>query len=107
MAKALLESLMEDLLKRELPALARDLEYKVEPISATDYYYTDGLACGSFLKLIVHNTSIYLFPSGNYVLTGHLTQEQRSVLDGWLETCKSKKLNLMKPLRLSTQSALE
>ena len=98
---------MEELLKRELPALAKDLEYKVEPISATDYYYTDGLACGSFLKLIVKSTSIYLFPTGSYIPSGYLTQEQRSILDGWIEACKSKKLNLTRPLHLSTQSALE
>jgi hypothetical protein len=92
---------MEELFKSELPALAKDLEYKVEPISPLDLFYTDGLAVGSFLKLIIQNTSIYLFPSGLYIASGHLTQEQKSIIDGWIETCKSKKLNLANPLLLS------
>jgi hypothetical protein len=84
---------MQAILQAALPSLANDLEYKVEPISAVDFYYTDGLAVGSFLKLVVQNTSIYLFPSGLYIPCGHLTQEQKSILDGWVETCRSQKLN--------------
>lgn len=87
--------------------MARDLEYKVEPISGADHYYTDGLSVGSFLKLVIHSTSIYLFPSGLYLPCGYITQDQKSILDGWVETCKSKKLNLAKPISEDINSAKE
>lgn len=89
---------MESLLKSELPYLAKDLQFKVEPISGADCYYTDGLAVGSCLKLVIHNTSVYFFPTGLYVPSGHLSQEDKSILDGWLETVRSKKLNSGRPL---------
>ena len=84
---------MEDLFKSELPGLAKDLEYKVEPILASDK-----VPAGTFLKLVIHKTSIYLFPSGRYISYGHLSQEEVSVLDGWIEVCKSKKLNSAAPI---------
>ena len=89
---------MEDLMKSNLASLLKDLEYKVEPISPLDFFYTDGLAVGSCLKLIlekkgVYTTTLYFFPSGTYIPCGHLPQEQKSILDGWLATLRSKKLN--------------
>ena len=88
---------MEELMKSNLASLGKDLEYRVEPISALDFYYTDGLAVGSCLKLILEKkgayTTLYFFPSGTYIPCGYLPQEQKSILDGWLATLKSKKLN--------------
>lgn len=86
---------MEQLLKASLPFLANDLEFEVSKVSGADTYYTDGSASGSFLKLIIHsnkNTSnVYLFPNGTYYATS-INQEIRSILDGWLETVRSKKI---------------
>jgi hypothetical protein len=86
---------MEQLLKASLPFLANDLEFEVSKPTATDAYYTDGLATGSFLKLIVHSNkhmiNVYLFPSGSYYATS-MPQEIQSILDGWLETVRSKKI---------------
>ncbi len=99
---------IEDLMKSNLASLGKDLEYKVEPISAADFYYTDGLAVGSCLKLILEKkgvcTSIYFFPSGTYIPCGYLSNEDRSILDGWLETLRSKKLNSQSPSQAVTSS---
>lgn len=87
---------MEKLIHEGLPSLANELQFQVEKISGTDYYYTDGLAVGSFLKILLHRSKIiipiYFYRSGDYTALGTLTEEERSILDGWLATLKSKKI---------------
>ncbi len=84
---------MEYLIQAALPSLARDLEFQVEKISGTDLYYTDGAATGSFLKLLLHKKeaiiSVYFFQNGTYWSTSTIPQEDKSILDGWLETVRS------------------
>lgn len=88
---------MEQLVKASLPSLINDLEFEVKPITALDSYNTDGLASGSFLKLAIHwkkqLLDIYFFPNGTYFSMSTLPQDIKSIVDGWLETVKSKKLN--------------
>ena len=88
---------MEHLLQSSLPSLGNDLEFQVEKLSGTDIYSTDGLAKGSFLKLILHfrnqTSALYFFPNGTYFSMSTLPQDIKSIVDGWLETVKSKKLN--------------
>jgi hypothetical protein len=87
---------MEKLIHESLPSLAKDLEFRVEKISPLDHYYTDGSACGSFLKLVLERkgstVSIYFFPSGIYWSSASLSQEEESVLEGWLAVVKSRKI---------------
>lgn len=86
---------MEQLLKAALPFLANDLEFEVTKPTGADFYYTDGLVTGSFLKLIVHKNkttmNVFLFPNGTYY-SSSISQEIQSILDGWLETVRSKKI---------------
>lgn len=88
---------MEQLLQNSLPSLTNELAFRVEKITPLDYYYTDGTAVGSCLKLVVErrdsNSTIYIYPSGSYWTTSSLTDDEKSKFDGWLETVKSKKLN--------------
>lgn len=87
---------MEKLLHSSLPSLANDLSFKVEKITPLDFYYTDGTACGSCLKLVLERnqmaTSVYFFPSGDFYSTGFLSQEETSILNGWLAMVKSQKI---------------
>ncbi len=88
---------MQEILQASLASLAKDLEFKVEKITPLDFFYTDGLAQGSFLKLVLEDKksccSIYLFPSGQYWASGYLSPEQKSQLDSWVDAAKTKKLN--------------
>ena len=87
---------MEKLLQESLPFLAKELFFRVEKISAVDYYYTDGTACGSCLKLFIvrpgSETPVYIYPTGSFWVSGTLTEEETQILNGWLETVKSKKV---------------
>ena len=87
---------MEQLVHQALPSLAKELEYRVEKITSLDYYYTDGTACGSFLKLVLERkgsaTSVYFYPSGTYWSTGNMTDDEKRILNGWMETVKSRKI---------------
>lgn len=88
--------MMETLFKAALPSLAKDLMYSVEKITPQDFYYTDGSAVGSFLKLVIHSkgstTAVYLFPSGNYITTSSLAEEETRILEDWIATVKSRKI---------------
>jgi hypothetical protein len=79
---------MEKHLKEALPQLAKELSFKEEPISGTDFYYTDGQAVGACLKLWIHNeksqTSVFFFPSGDYFATMFLDEKDKGVLDAWV-----------------------
>ena len=87
---------MELLIHSALPSLANDLVFQVEKVSGADHYYSDGMTSGSFLKLIIHRkdstTPIYFFSNGTYVSLNRLTDDEKSILDGWLATIKSKKI---------------
>ena len=76
-----------------LPSLAKDLQFRVEKITANDL--NQSIAAGSILKLYVHRHTceipVYLYRSADYTALGTLTEEERRILDGWLETVKSKK----------------
>lgn len=86
---------MERLIHEGLPSLANDLQFQVEKVTGTDHYYTDGLAVGSFLKIVIHRRNqtipIYFYRSGDYSVLGTLTEEERCILDGWLTMLKNKK----------------
>lgn len=92
---------MERILSQALPSLANELQFQVEKISGTDAYYTDGLASQSILKLLLHRrdhiVSIFFFSSGDYMPLGSLTQEETSILNDFVATLKSKKLNEASP----------
>jgi hypothetical protein len=94
---------MEQLLQNSLPSLTNELAFRVEKITSLDYYYTDGTAVGSCLKLVVErigsSSTIYIYPSGSYWTTSSLTDDEKSTFDGWLETVKSKKLNQVPQLK--------
>lgn len=85
---------MENHIYSSLPALARDLQFRVEKITANDL--NKSVAAGSILKLFVHRTTIeipvYIYRSADYTSLGTLTEEERRILDSWLETVKSKKI---------------
>ena len=87
---------MEAAIHQSLPSLANDLQFRVEKITPLDFLYTDGTAVGSFLKLIVvrkdSQVTLYFYPSGKYIPMGFLTREEQSILDGWLATVMSKKI---------------
>lgn len=87
---------MEELIKSSLMNLANDIQFRVDKPSGADAYYTDGLSSGSFLKLHLHRREgeiiIYIFETGTYWSLGKLTQDEKSILDGWLETIRSKKI---------------
>ena len=87
---------MEHLMHSSLASLANDLSFKVEKITPLDFYYTDGTACGSFLKLVLERnktiTAVYFFPSGTYYATNFLSQEETSILNGWVAMVKSQKI---------------
>ncbi len=99
---------MELLIQSALPFLANDLEFQVEKVSGADHYYTDGMTTGSFLKLILHRkdstTPIYLFNNGTYISLNRLTDDEKSILDGWLETVRSKKIEQEKHYEKRHQS---
>lgn len=84
---------MEQCIYNSLPSLAKDLEFRVEKIRPEDL--TQSIAAGSILKLYVHRHTceilVYLYKSADYTALGTLTEEERRILDGWLETVKSKK----------------
>jgi hypothetical protein len=86
---------MEQLIHEALPFLAKELEYRVEKITSLDFFYTDGTACGSFLKLVLErkdsSTSLYFYPSATYWSSGFMTEEEKRIVNGWLETVKSRK----------------
>jgi len=88
---------MEKLIESSLPFLANELSFRVEKVSPLDYYYTDGTACGSILKLAVvrpgSESNVYIYPSGSFWSSSTLTEEEHRILDGWLETVKSKKID--------------
>ncbi len=88
---------MEALIQSELPLLGKELQFQVEKITPLDFFYTDGTAVGSFLKITIHatkyTTPVYFFPNGSYWCSGYLEEDERRKLEGWLETVKSKKLN--------------
>lgn len=87
---------METLFKAALPSLAKELVYSVEPISSLDHFHTDGSSVGSFLKLTLHTnqsrSTVYLFNSGKYMTTSSLGEEDKRILEDWIETVKSKKI---------------
>ena len=88
---------MEKLLETSLPFLAKELSFRVEKISPLDYYYTDGTACGSCMKLAVvrrgSESAVYIYPNGSFWSTSSLTDDEARILHGWLETVKSKKID--------------
>jgi hypothetical protein len=92
---------LQTLIEASLPSLTKELSFRVEKVSSVDSYYTDGSAVGSFLKLaIVRRESesvVYLFPNGSFLSTSALTEEEYSILHGWLETVKSKKFECSCP----------
>jgi hypothetical protein len=104
---------MEHLIHQALPFLSKELEYRVEKITPLDFYYTDGTACGSFLKLVLErkgsSTSLYFYPSGTYWPTGYMTEEEKRIVNGWLETVKSRKIESgqSQPIECRTTAATE
>lgn len=84
---------MDHHIYNSLPTLAKDLEFRVEKITANDF--NQSIAAGSILKLYIHRRDIeipvYIYRSADYTSLGILTEEERRILDSWLETVKSKK----------------
>ncbi len=82
---------MERSIISALPSLANDIEFRVEKDS---HIHENGIK--SFLTLHIyrkgHSTCIYFFPSGHYKYDESITQEEKSILDGWLATVLSKKI---------------
>lgn len=87
---------MEELIKSSLSTLANDIEFRVDKPSGADAYYTDGCSSESFLKLHIHRKEgeiiVYFFGTGTYWSLGKLSQEEKSIIDGWLATIQSKKI---------------
>ena len=79
---------MEQLTHQALPFLANELEFRVEKITPLDFFYTDGTACGSFLKLVLErkesSISLYFYPEGTYWSTGFMTDEEKRIVNGWM-----------------------
>jgi hypothetical protein len=94
---------MELLIQSALPSLANDLVFQVEKVSGADHSYT-----GSFLKLLLHRKdtiiAIYFFKNGTYISPNILTDDEKSILDGWLETVRSKKIEQEKHYEKRHQS---
>ncbi len=88
---------MQTLMEMSLPSLAKELSFRVEKITPLDFFYTDGTACGSCLKLAVvrrgSETAVYIYPNGSFWSSTSLTHEEHQILNGWLETVKSKKFD--------------
>jgi hypothetical protein len=100
---------MERILLTSLPNLANEIEFQVEKVSGADLYYTDGMVMGSILKLILHRkdhcVTLYFFSSGDYLCMGQLTEEETSILNGFVATLKSKKLNESSPTHKASETS--
>jgi hypothetical protein len=83
-------SRMEQTIISALPYLAKDIQFHVEKDS---YIYENGTK--SFLTIHIyrrgHSVSVYFFPSGNYKYDESITQEEKSILDGWIAVALNKK----------------
>lgn len=83
---------MEHHIYSSLPSLAKDLQFRVEKSSANENEYS----AGSILKLFLHRKNVeilvYIYRSGDYTALGTLTEEERGILDSWLEALKNKKI---------------
>lgn len=77
-------------MKASLPFLANDLEFEVKNPTLHDS------TKGSCLQLTIHFKrtliDVFLFPNGHYSSSGVLPQELQSIVEGWLETVRSKKI---------------
>lgn len=86
---------MEKRYREELTHLHGKLTFEVEPISATDLFYTDGLAQGSLFKLLFQTKGdnghlylrsiVYIYPQRWWVSYGSITDAESLAIHDWID----------------------
>ena len=87
---------MEDLLKSALPSLAKELQYRLEKISIDENISRDTL-----FKLVLereNTTTLYISSGADYVSSGDLSEEEKNIIEHWLESVRARKIEHEKRL---------